>query len=57
MDWSFYALAVMVFHRAGGLNPALLLEGGLEELRDVRSIFFCGSASSVAMALTWLLSC
>ncbi len=47
----------MVFHRAGGLNPALLLEGGLEELRDVRPIFFCGSASSVAMALTWLLNC
>jgi len=29
----------------------------LEELRDVRPIFFCGSASSVAMALTWLLNC
>ena len=43
--------------RAGGLNPGPSLDGGFEELRELRPIRSRRRASSVAKAASWLRSC
>ena len=51
------ALAAIALSSSGGLNPLPSLEGGLEELRELRPICPRRLASSVARALSWLRSC
>ena len=50
------ALRPLPLRRSGGLNPGPSLEGGLEELRELRPIRSRRLASSVARAVSWLRS-
>ena len=50
-------LRPLPLRRAGVINPGPPLEGGLEELRELRPIRSRSWASSIARAASWLRSC